>query len=158
MSESSNGDVTVKFSVQGLELAQDFHVLAFQGEEEISRLYRFDVVLAADTADVAFNRVVGRMAVLTLSGNSGARHVHGLVAAFQLRDKGRRFTVYHLTMVPLAWRLRHRVDCRIFQKKNIQQIVGKVLTDGKVEHKFHLKGGKAPPTREYCVQDRKSVV
>ena len=157
MSESSSSnDVLVSFAVQGLELAQDFHVLQFQGQEEISRLFRFDLMLAADSADVAFDKVVGRMAVLTLTGARGARYVHGLVAAFQLRDKGRRFTVYQATIVPLAWRLKHRTDCRIFQKKNIQQIIDKVLSDGKVEHKFHLKGGKAPPTREYCVQYRES--
>ena len=155
MSNSSKPkDVLVRFSVDGLD--QELHVLQFTGSEELSRLFRFDVSLAAASADVDFSRVVGRMGVLALTGESGTSYVHGLVSSFQLRDKGRRFTVYHAVIVPLAWRLKHRWDCRIFQKKNIKQIIEKVLGDGKVPHKFHLAGGKAPPTREYCVQYRES--
>ena len=154
MSEASRKDVLASFKVDGLK--HELHVLQFAGVEEVSRLFQFQLTLAASSSEIKFDQVVGRAATLTLSGAGGVRHVNGLVSSLQLRDQGRRHTVYQLTLVPRAWRLQHRHDCRIFQRKDITQIIGKLLKAAGVKHKFHLKGNKAPQSREYCVQYRES--
>ena len=154
MSSSSPNDVLVTFQVDGL--GKDLHVLAFQGDEEVSRLFSFNLALASPDSSIDFEKVVGKACALTLDGEHGVRHFHGMVHSLEQREKARRFTIYQLTMVPKAWKLLHRSDCRIFQKKNTKQIVEKVLKQGGVDHKFQLKGNAEPPKREYCVQYRES--
>ena len=154
MSSSATNDVLVSFQVEGLN--KDLHVLAFQGDEEVSRLFSFNLALASPESSIDFEAVVGKACALTLEGEHGARHFHGMVQSFEQREKARRFTVYHLAMVPRAFKLLHRHDCRIFQKKNTKQIVEKVLKQGGIDHKFQLKGNADPPEREYCVQYRES--
>jgi len=154
MSSGNPQDVTVSFAVQGL--AEELHVLAFEGEEGLSQLFQFRVDLACKKSGLDFSQVVGRPAVMTLKTEAGKRYVHGMVARFVQRQKARKFSVYQATLVPRAWRLLHRRDSRIFQKKNVKQIVKKVLGAAKVACTFQLKGNQDPPEREYCVQYRES--
>ncbi len=154
MSESSR-DVLVTFKVEGVD--DEFHVLEFQGEEHVSQFFQFNLVLGSTSSDVDFAKVVGQPAVLTLKNKQGTRYFNGVTARFVQQEKARRFTVYHLTLVPKTWRMYHRHDCRIFQKKHIKKIISEeLLKKAKIEHKFGTKGGKDPVEREYCVQYRES--
>lgn len=148
------GDVLVTFEVSGL--SQTLHVMEFQGDEEISRLYQFNLVLACSSSNIDFSKVVDHSCVLTLEGEHGSRYFHGTINSFELREKARNFTVYHASMVPAAWKLLHRHDCRIFQKKTIKQIISKILKDANIKHNWYLKGNAPPEKREYCVQYRES--
>ena len=153
MSSSSN-DVLVTFTVEGL--SEDLHVLAFQGDEEVSRLFAFNLVLASPDSAIDFAKVIGKPCALALKGEHGTRYFHGMTHSLEQREKARNFTIYHASVVPRAWRLMHRHDCRIFQKKNTRQIVEEVLKKAGIDHKFSLQGNADPPTREYCVQYRES--
>ena len=57
--------VQVTFKVEGL--GSRLHVLAFQGEEALSRLFRFTLELASEDDDLPFDSVVGQPATLTLA-------------------------------------------------------------------------------------------
>ena len=153
MAQSSNRDVLVTFKVTGLN--KDLHVLAFQGDEQVSRLFQLNLALASPSSDISFDQVVGKACVLTIKGEHGDRYLHGMVNIFEQRERARRFTVYHASVVPAAWSLLQRHDCRIFQRKSAKQIVEQVLKQGKIEHRFQL-GSKQPQEREYCVQYRES--
>ena len=159
------GDVKVFFAVDGLELP--LHVLRFSGEEALSRLFEFSLELACDTAALAainrlpgqvFGRVVGRPALLMLQRESGeVRYVQGMVNRFQQRRSGRKYSVFSASLVPRAWLLKQRTDCRIFQNLPANTIVsGRVLAPAHVRHVVSCKGNAAPPTREYSVQYRES--
>ena len=153
MSDKVN-DVTVTFAVTGL--SDTLHVMEFFGDERISSLFRFNLILACKTSGLDFDKIVGKPALLTLTNNNGDRFVHGMVCRIQQREQGRNFSVYQAVLVPLAWRLLHKHDIRIYQKQSIKKIITDILTKANIEHKFRTKGNKEPTKREYCVQYRES--
>ena len=153
MSESSN-DVIVTFSVTGVK--ETLHVMEFSGDERISTLFRFTLMLACESSSLDFDKIVGRPALLTLTNDNGDRYFHGMICRFLQRDKGRNFTVYQADLVPKAWRLFHKQDIRIFQKKSIKTIITGILKKAGVDHTFRTKGNKELNKREYCVQYRES--
>jgi type VI secretion system secreted protein VgrG len=161
MADTKTNDVRATFSITGL--SDTLHVLEFHGEEAISSLFQFRIDLAAESDSLSFSTILGKPALLTITGEKGPRYVHGMVAAFQQREKARKFTIYHAVVVPKVWKLTQRKDCRIFQKqqdgeKNAKEIVTKVLKEvlSESELEFKLKNNQDPPDREYCVQYRES--
>jgi len=142
--------VRVSFKLEGVD--EELYVLRAEGQEEISRLFSFEVLVAAAADDLDLSKPVGSAAVLTVEGAQGQRHVHAMVRRFEQQESGRDYTVYRVELVPRAWRLLQRRDCRIFQNKTTQQIVAEVLA--RVDVSFRLHG--TPRPREYCVQYRES--
>jgi type VI secretion system secreted protein VgrG len=161
MADSDTNDVRATFSVTGV--SDTLYVLEFHGEESLSSLFHFRIDLAAETGSLSFSSILGKPALLTVTGEKGPRYVHGIVAAFQQRETARKFTMYHAVVVPKVWKLTQRRDCRIFQKtndgeKNAKEIVSKILEGvlAESEFEFKLKNNQDPPEREYCVQYRES--
>jgi type VI secretion system secreted protein VgrG len=157
MAESSAHEVKVSFVIQGLD--KELRVVSLSGDEGLSTLFLFHVELACEDSGLSMDSVVGKEGCLTLSSREGDRTLHGMVGRLQQRETRREgswsFTFYRLTLVPKAWQLRHRVDCRIFQKKTVKEIVSGILDGAHVKYKFH-SSGEEPRTREYCVQFRES--
>ena len=151
---SDSADVKVTFKPD--KLTETLYVLEFTGDEAISELFNFNLVLGCSSSDLDFDKVIGEPAVLTLATQNGPRYVHGMVSRFRYVMRGRNHTVYQATLVPRAWRMLHRQDCRLHQAKHILQVVEKMLKKHKVEHQLHPKGNKMPAKREYCVQYRES--
>ena len=146
--------VQVTIKIQGLS-GEPPRVMELSGKEKMSRLFSFDLTLAAASADIDFSSVIEKEAVVTITGREGPRYIHGIIAYFQQRGSGQYYTVYHARLVPRAWRLLHSHDCRIFQKKSVEQIIKEILDGASVEHSFRSQGaGKTK--REYCVQYRES--
>ena len=154
MADQTSNTVEVGFKVEGLKA--DLLVLRVTGQEELSRLFSFELYLAASSATLDLASPVGRAGVLTIDSSGGERSVHGMVRCFEQQESGRDHTVYRAVLVPRAWRLLQRQDCRIFQGKTVQQIVTTVLKPARVAVDFRLKGASKPQKREYCVQYRES--
>ena len=165
MATQSGGDVKLFFGVDGLDL--QFQVLQFRGVEAISRLFDFTLELACDATQLAagtgsvdklFQQVVGRLALLQIQRDSGeARNVQGMIASFEQRPGGQRHAQFSARLVPWAWRLLHRHDCRIFQQLSARAIVcDGLLGPAHVPFQFSCKGNVDPKVREYCVQYRES--
>ncbi len=132
-------------------------VVSFFGHEGISELFRFNIDLASLDAEVDFNAVTGKPAVLTIHGNKEKRFVQGIVSQFEQTGKEGKWTRYRAEVVPAVWLLSHRFNCHIFQVQNIPDIIQQVLTDGGLssdQFRFSLKKSYKP--RDYCVQYRES--
>jgi type VI secretion system secreted protein VgrG len=144
------------FEIEGL--SEPTWVARFEGEEAISQLFHFQVLLTSKDPNIAFADVIGKPALLTLdTSESEPRHVHGIVSRFVLGDEGKKFTAYHATLVPSVWRLLHRHDSRIFQEMTVPEIIEKVLKGagyGGGDYSLFMEGSH--PVREYCVQYRES--
>ena len=138
-------DVKTGFKIQGIE--DKLHVLGFQLEEGLSRLFQLEVDIACENTNLSFDKVMGKQALFGLTNDTGPSYLHGMVCRFQQREKGRNFTVYHASVVPKAWRLLHRHDCRIFQNKTVKQIVESILGKAGVDHTFRVKGNQPLLTR-----------
>src|SRR5262245_58378524 len=113
------------FEVKGL--SEDLRVARFAGHEGLSELFRFEILVVSE-AQVGASDVIEQPALLTMAADaSGNRFVHGIVSRFEMGDAGKKLTSYRLTLVPKAWRLLHRYDCRIFQELTAPAIIQKVL-------------------------------
>ncbi len=139
-------------------LSSPVSVARFEGTEAVSELFQIEIMLTSDDKDIVIADVVGKNALLTIQPNEGEpRHFHGIVSRFRHVEDGKKISVYHATLVPTFWRLRHRHDSRIFQEMTVPDILEKVLQGAGLsgsDYRLSLSGSH--PAREYCVQYRES--
>ena len=145
------------FKVAGLD--QELKVVRFRGTETLCRMYQYDLELACENPELDFSTLIGQAGLLTCLGthDNVERHVHGIISEIRQGESGKRFTTYHVVLVPQLWLLNHRHDCRIFQNQSVPEIISQVFEDAGIpsdQYKFVLQS--TYPRREYCVQYRES--
>lgn len=129
---------------------------AMQGREELSRLYEYRVTVLSAKDQIELNDLIGKTVSVKVAINEQkSREFNGFVTAMsQLGTEG-RFHRYQLTLRPWAWLLSRTADCKIFQQKNVPDIIKAVLADHSVaDVKFSLSDSYT--IRDYCVQYRES--
>lgn len=129
-------------------------VYAFEGVEEVSKLFAFSVeVVSTDNAFVLRN-VLGRQALLSIKDRSnGTRLVHGIVREAEQLHTSNTYTHYRYEIAPKLYFLGLNQDHRIFQNLSIVDIIKKLFTEQGFAgdtYEFRLRNTYAP--REYCLQ------
>lgn len=131
-------------------------LVSFTGQEEISRLFRFQLEMIADDANISPEKIVGKdvsFSVQLLGGTK--RPFHGFVSQFVAGDEDQGRRNYRAEVVPWLWFLTKTADCRIFQQMSIPDIIEKIFKEyGFTQYKLNLNG--AHPKWEYCVQYRET--
>ena len=130
----------------------DFKVLSFKGCEHISRPYEINIELVSENPDLALSRFLHQPAFLAF--NAENLGIHGHIHSIGRSTCGKRFTHYHLTLVPQLAYLQHRFNQRIFQHKSVPDIIARVLEEHQIlagDYRFAL-GPTVYPAREYCTQ------
>ncbi|CAI8906404.1 MULTISPECIES: type VI secretion system tip protein TssI/VgrG [Pseudomonas] len=136
-------------TIDGFE--HDFQVLAFSGEEAISRPYFFNVELVSERSDLDLESLFDLEAFLTFDAQGNG--IHGRVYHIAQRGNGQRLTRYSLALVPHLSYLRHRINQRIYQQFSVPKIVALILEEHGIlgdAYRFHL--GSTYPERDYCIQ------
>lgn len=84
-----------------------FHVVRFQGEEAVSRLFRFDITLVSHEGNIDLEQVMNATATLRLWSHDRSRSVpyHGMVSEFEQLGQVDNYYFYRATLVPRLWRL-----------------------------------------------------
>jgi type VI secretion system secreted protein VgrG len=127
---------------------------AFSGHEEMSRLFRFELVMISDEKSISPDQIVGKNVTFDIKlPDDSPRHFNGFVSRFYMGDEdknGRRN--YRAEVVPWLWFLTLTADCRIFQNMTVKEIIEKIFKDlGFSDYDTaQIKGSH--PKREYCVQ------
>jgi type VI secretion system secreted protein VgrG len=133
-------------------------VASFEGSEEMSKLYAFDVlVVPPPGVDGLEGTLLGRPATLHLQPWTGAsRMVRGVVAGAEATGAPTKLGEhpYRLRIVPRLSLLKNRRSSRIFQDKTVPEVVASLLELARVPLRVSLQG--AYPRREYCVQYRET--
>ncbi len=130
---------------------QDLRVLAFTGNEAISRPFAFDLELVSDRSDLDLETLLHQPAFLAFDALGNG--VHGQISSIGLSSPGTRLTHYRLTLEPQLAYLAHRTNQRIFQRLTVQQIIEEILEEHGIlgnAYTFNSLSPYAP--REYCVQ------
>jgi type VI secretion system secreted protein VgrG len=130
---------------------------SFEGEERVSDLFRFELVLLTADPGFTMDSLLHQPAVVSLDLHDDTdRNFHGIInhiEEVETREEG--YVVYRATVVPWAWLLTMFDDCRIFQNKSVPDIVTQVFTDrGFTDYANRLTGTYNP--REYTVQYRET--
>lgn len=128
----------------------------FRGNEELSRLFRFELEMISENDNVQATDVVGKNVTFSIATADGApRFFNGFVTHFGSGDERQGRRTYRAEVVPWLWFLSQTSDCRIFQNKSVPQIIEQLFGDlGFSDYELNVQQTHDP--REYCVQYRES--
>jgi type VI secretion system secreted protein VgrG len=126
--------------------------------EQLGRLFDYRVDMLSQDEHVDLRKLLGTPMTATLKTEDGyTRHFNGIVrdaaqTGFQTIENV-RYATYSATLVPKPWLLTRKVDCRIYTKMSVPEIISTVLGEiGYADVKKSLSGNY--PKRDYCVQYR----
>jgi type VI secretion system secreted protein VgrG len=127
--------------------------------ESVSGLFRIQLTCLSETADIAFDDMIGGALSVRMSlpdeGDATERYFHGVVSRFAQGPPVDRYLSYSAEVVPWLWFLTRGSDCRIFQKMTVPEIVEKVFGDlGMSDYELSLE--RQYEKREYAVQYRET--
>lgn len=135
----------------------EMRVLTVDGQEAISEQFAFSIQLACRDGEIDFEAMVGTKAHLELAYGDETRVINGLICRFEQGVATDRFTPYYVELVPRTWLLTQRFCSRIFQEKDVVQIVKDVLEAAGLKAKdFRFALQQSYQTRTYCVQYRET--
>ncbi|WP_449433890.1 type VI secretion system Vgr family protein [Pseudomonas putida] len=147
-----------KLEVDGVEAALD--VLAFTGEEWLSRPFRYRVEFTSAEQDIAVERMLGQSASfslhepakkLPLLGISAPavkplRTLHGVITGFKRLSGSRDEARYQVTLQPRLALLERGKQYRIYQRQSVPEIVESILRS---RHRFEGQHFLFDLVREY---------
>ena len=140
------------------------YLTRFVFEEAISELFNVKAQVYTNGEDIDSQALIGKDVTITLKlGGGKNRFIHGMVSdvtslglrvAKEADDKVHKD--YVLTIVPAAWFMQHRVNSRIFKKKNVLKIVNEVAAEHGVKVDIASKISSSYPDYEFKVQYEES--
>lgn len=119
--------------------------------------YTFTLGMISENPDIEASSLLKQpvTVLIELSEDGPPRYFHGIVSRFAEAGREDKFTHYHAEVVPTLWLLSLQSDCRIFQNKDVKEIVEQVFKDaGLTEYEFELH--RTYRKRVYCVQYRET--
>lgn len=122
---------------------------AFEYREEMSELFSLRVYAYFNGQKGELNQIVGKPVVIKMENNHQVtlepRYFHGFVAKATLAGSrvttfadGENYKNIELSVVPKIKFSDYRVNCRIFQNKDIKEIVSQILGEHGVDFTFSL--------------------
>ena len=130
---------------------------SFRIREAISSPFAIHVDAISEltkASQVTAEALIGKNATITVSLKDGNRYFHGMICRLIQGGRGteERFVRFQLEIVPKLMNFANRADCRIFQGKNVPDIVKQVLTGLDLDIQLQ----KTYTARDYCVQYRET--
>ncbi len=132
----------------------------FQGREQISRLFHFNLEFVKVDGEFSENelitKLVGKNTTVRIDLQDGSRrYFNGNVSRVTAGYNEDFGTVYRAELVPWLWFLTQTSDCRIFQDKKTPEIIQQIFEDlGFSDYTLDLQGEFKK--WDYCVQYRET--
>ena len=130
----------------------------FTGVEAVSAPFQFTLQLLSEQGKLEARELLGRALGISLrTADGGERWFHGQVTAFRHSGTDGGFARYEATLGPWTEFLKHRTNCKLFQGKNVLDILREVFGDyGHLARcEWRLKDSDYPAL-PLCVQYRES--
>lgn len=137
---------------------------AFEGKESVSETFEFDLTVHSTNHNIPLDSLIGTSATVVISlPDKKERFINGIISEFQhigtfLLEEGTLSSVlshYQARLIPWFWTLKLNQDCRIFQNKNVPDIVRQIFEENSLAE-FEVRLTENYTVREYCVQYRES--
>lgn len=142
----------LRYSFQPLVGDAEFEVVSFTLKEGISQPFTLELQLISYEHDVDFADLLDKPVLFTLwNGARPVRYVHGLVSRFSQAESGFHRTYYHALVEPRLARADLRSNWRIFQHKNVPQILALMLKRQGIDP-YEIHASLDHQVREFCVQ------
>ncbi len=134
----------------------EFSVVKFTVDERISHPYEIDIILATQD-EVVLEDLLDQECLLTIDNGITKRYFHGIVKECTCIGDDGDYSIFHIMAVPSVWLLSLEQDCRIFQNKNVQDIICEILKDSSIEgDRVRLALEDTERKREFCAQYRET--
>jgi len=121
-----------------------FAVARFHGEEGLSQLYSFEILLVSEKADLDLEAILQSPAVFTIKSKNGDLPYHGILASFEQLHKADAWVFYRAVLRPKLWWLTLTHHNQVFLNKKLDQFLTDVLQDGGLssglDFQFKLQG------------------
>jgi type VI secretion system secreted protein VgrG len=136
-------------------------VVNFNIWERMSSPYMLNLSLACPKP-IKFDGALQKEALLTIKGQGTDRYVHGIVSRFehtgQTGSKPQDIKyLYDAQVIPFTQLLSLEQDCRIFQDKQVQEIVEDIFKDSKIpSDRYEFRLFNKEHKRRFCVQYRET--
>jgi type VI secretion system secreted protein VgrG len=142
----------------------EFQLESFRGEERLSTLFHYDLELRSAEVAIAPKDIVGHEVSFRIEDDESReedtrdpRHFSGVIATFlageMASDKRRR---YHATVLPTVWKLTQRSDSRVWQDKDVKEIVEEVFRAASFSDYDMQDVTRTHPKLSFCVQYQES--
>lgn len=143
------------FQFQSKAVAKDtFAVVRFHGEEGLSLLYDFEILLISEKADLDLESILQSPATFTIKSKNGDLPFHGILSSFEQLHQADAYVFYRARLRPKLWWLTLTHHNQVFLNKKLDGFLGDVLQDGGLsqglDFEFKLKGQY--PTWDYLCQ------
>ncbi|SMP82670.1 Phage late control gene D protein (GPD), partial [Desulfonatronum zhilinae] len=99
-----------------------FSVVRFSGEEGLSTLYNFEILLVSEKEDIDLTTVLQNPATFTIKGSiSGSEDLpfHGILSAFEQMHQAGAYFFYRAELRPKLWWLTLTQHNQIFLNKKV---------------------------------------
>lgn len=140
---------TISFKVTGTE--EGLAVKRLHGVESISECFNFDISLVTDIP-ISAEDVVGKEAVITITGQDEDRLLHGVLNKVSLTAQSGRFYHYEGNLVPHVWFMSLNSCYRMFQGKSVVEIAQQLLKDTLPHQEIEFRLSRDYEKRRYCTQ------
>jgi len=136
--------------------ADKFDVVKMEGQEAISRLFRFTLILVSDDPAIDFDTMLQTACTFRVYAPDGASAVpyHGVLAEFEQLQQAGGYCFYRAVLVPRLWRLSlYRNSAVYLNGKTVPDIIEEVLKNGQlVGASFEKKLIVEYPQRSFVCQ------
>jgi type VI secretion system secreted protein VgrG len=141
---------------------------SFSGQEGVSQPFRFELkmlseVVQGNPAKVKQHDLVGTSMTVRLAlsepgdgRDTGFRYWTGMCESFVKANQDDNFAYFSAVLVPWFSFLKYASNCRIFQDKNVTDIIQEVVALYGYSALLRLETTKSYTSRDYCVQYRET--
>ena len=141
------------------DLGDKLQVASLSGSEQLGQLFSYHLKLSSKDSELSLLPLLGSSMTVTFDTGDYKRYFNGIVS--EVSQTGfesfaeKRQAEYAVTLVPKPWLLLHKLDCRIYLKMSVPEIVKAVLAEAGYSD-VNLSLSATYAKREYCVQYRES--
>ena len=104
-----------------------FEVVRFHGEEGLSQLYSFDILLVSQKTDVDLRSFLLQPATLVITGNQDYQFYVGILTSFEQLHQVGGWVFYRAVLRPKHWLLNQFHSNQIFLNQGLKEYLGVVL-------------------------------
>ncbi len=135
-----------------------FGVVSFEGEEEISRLFEYRIVLASGDPKLDSAKILNKPATFTLTRtDQSTREIHGIISQIQQFGQSKDHVFYKVVLVPRFWKSSLTFQNEVYQDIDMNDLIKKIMEKSELkgsDYKIDLKDKY--PKSEFIVQYRET--